>query len=456
MYRGPPNPRSPPPLQHPRPQHPPSQIPSTSPPPDAFNRLHQQAGGYERFASPPVQPHLPQNNLHAASGAHHIYGSQGGGPATPDAYVPAGQWGSPAATSQQGGGGGGYGGYGGGGAGVSWMGGGADTAVGGSMGGPAMHAQGQGQGHAQQQQQQGGQGQQQGGQQPGMPNFWPPGFGGGGAGGPGGNLMNDATAQMGMHLSQQAFSAGQAYLDKNVVRLLPLAHLKHSFNVSNSYVVKKLRLVLWPWRHRPWSRSVVRNESTGVAEGWKPPRDDINCPDLYIPVMALVTYILLAAVYAGTSGTFDPQILGQTASKAFGLLVLEFVCIKLGCYLLGIGDEGTMVDLLAYEGYKFVGVIVSLLAGLVGLSGWSFWLVFAYTVFANFFFQLRSLRHLVLPDPSASPLDHVAHPSSSSAAAAPTSTMPCTPSHAQRARRIQFLFVIAAAQALSMGVLVRV
>lgn len=73
--------------------------------------------------------------------------------------------------------------------------------------------------------------------------------------------------------------------------------------------------------------------------------------------MALVTYVLLAAVIAGTSGGFDPRILGQTASKAFGLLLLEFVCIKLGCYLLGIGDEGTMVDLLAYEGYKFVGCV---------------------------------------------------------------------------------------------------
>ncbi|GAA5826729.1 hypothetical protein JCM11251_002870 [Rhodosporidiobolus azoricus] len=439
MYGGPPNPRSPPPLQHPRPQHPPSQMPSTSPPPEAFQRLH---GGeqYQRFASPPVQLHPSQAQGHGGlhpSQAGHAYG---GGPATPEAYIPAGQWGSPQGQQQQQGGG--YGGYSAQG-GVSWMGGGTDTAsqASGSMGGPS-HSQHGGPPPP-------GQGQQRQGQ--GVPNFFPPGFPGLGGGGPGGNLMNDATAQMGMHLSQQAFTAGQAYIDKNVVRLLPVAHLKHSFNVSNSYVVRKLKLVLWPWPHKPWSRSVVRNESTGVAEGWKPPRDDINCPDLYIPVMSLVTYVLLAAVIAGTSGTFDPQILGQTASKAFGLLLLEFVCIKLGCYLLGIGDEGTMVDLLAYEGYKFVGVIVTLLGGLLGLSGWSFWLVFVYVVLANFFFQLRSLRHLVLPDPSASPLDHVAHPSATSAA-----TQPTTPSHAQRARRIQFLFVIAAAQGLSMGVLVRV
>lgn len=258
--------------------------------------------------------------------------------------------------------------------------------------------------------------------------------------------MNDATAQMGVQFGKHAFDAGQAYLDKNFTRLLPLAHLKHSFNVSNGYVLLKLRIVLWPWRHRPWSRTLRRSETSGVAEGWRPPREDINCPDLYIPVMALVTYILLSAVIAGSQGQFDPRILGQTASKSLGLLFLEFLSIKLGCYLLGIGEEGAVVDLLAYEGYKFVGIIVALVAGLLGAKGWAFWLVFLYVFLANFFFLLRSLRHIVLPDPTMSPLDTVHNPATTSSSI----------THAQRTRRIQFLFVIAAAQGLSMLVLVRV
>ena len=106
--------------------------------------------------------------------------------------------------------------------------------------------------------------------------------------------------------------------------------------------------------------------------------------------MALTTYILLAALIAGFQGQFDPRILGETATKAFGLLFLEFVCIKLGCYLLGIGEEGTVLDLVAYEGYKFVGVIVSLVAGLLGLKGWMFWAVFLYVVSANFLFLVRA------------------------------------------------------------------
>mgnify|MGYP001582801834 CR=1 FL=1 len=127
--------------------------------------------------------------------------------------------------------------------------------------------------------------------------------------------------------------------------------------------------------------------------------------------MALVTYILLSAVIAGSQGQFDPRILGQTASKAFGLLFLEFLCIKLGCYLLGIGEEGAVVDLLAYEGYKFVGcvdlpasafptepnrlellfcsIIVALIAGLLGAKGWVYGSVCLYVFLANFFFLVR-------------------------------------------------------------------
>jgi len=277
MYGGPSAARSPPPLQHPRPQHPPSHIPSQSPPPDAYSYGGSSSTEYQRFSSPPVQPaHAQQHQQHqgqrlhptsygakAAQQQQHAYGR---GPATPDAYIPANapygaaqqQYGVPGAQQQQ--------------PGVAWMGGGADSApsgpVGGGVGGGAAPAVARG---PAQQQQQGA-----------PPSGWP-GMGGAGAAGGMNGMMNDATAQMGVQFGKHALTAGQAYLDKNFTRLLPLAHLKHSFNVSNGYVVNKLRLIVWPWRHRPWSRSVVRNEGTGVAEGWKPPREDLNCPDLYIP-----------------------------------------------------------------------------------------------------------------------------------------------------------------------------
>ena len=108
-------------------------------------------------------------------------------------------------------------------------------------------------------------------------------------------------------------------------------------------------------------------------------------------VMALTTYILVAAIHAGSRGLFDPQILGQTLSRSFAVLVLEFVALKLGCYLLGpIGDDGTVLELVAYEGYKFVGIIVALIVDLLGATSTLFWLTFTYCFCANFFFLVRS------------------------------------------------------------------
>lgn len=60
---------------------------------------------------------------------------------------------------------------------------------------------------------------------------------------------NDATAQMGMQFGRSAVMAGSDYVERNFLRYLPVTHLQHAFNVSNLYVLRKIRLVLFPWRH---------------------------------------------------------------------------------------------------------------------------------------------------------------------------------------------------------------
>ena len=105
--------------------------------------------------------------------------------------------------------------------------------------------------------------------------------------------------------------------------------------------------------------------------------------------MALVTYILLSGMVAGFEGRFHPELLGVAASKSMGIVFVEFLIIKLGCYLLNIGGEGTVTDLLAYSGYKFVGIVVCLLSALLGTRGWSYSAVFVYVFCANALFLVR-------------------------------------------------------------------
>jgi hypothetical protein len=76
--------------------------------------------------------------------------------------------------------------------------------------------------------------------------------------------------------------------------------------------------------------------------------------------MAFVTYILLAALQSGLQSRFHPEIFGVAATKAIVVLILDFLFVKGGCYLLGIQGSNPIVDLIAYSGYKFVGCVVGL------------------------------------------------------------------------------------------------
>lgn len=119
------------------------------------------------------------------------------------------------------------------------------------------------------------------------------------------------------------------------------------------------------------------------------PREDLNAPDMYIPLMSFVTYILLSALLYGLSGTFHPELLGYTASTALGIVLCELVGLKLGCYLLNISNS-QLLDLMAYSGYKFVGIIVSIAATAVLGRGLVAWAVFAYCYATNAFFLVSS------------------------------------------------------------------
>ncbi|KAL9625372.1 MAG: hypothetical protein Q9160_000435 [Pyrenula sp. 1 TL-2023] len=259
------------------------------------------------------------------------------------------------------------------------------------------------------------------------------------------NFMSDPTAQMGFQMGKSALTHGQDYMETRINRYVSIPALKHYFNVSNSYVLRKILLVLFPWRHKPWSRQQARltTSTTSSASGqiqqqqyastWLPPRDDLNSPDMYIPVMSLTTYILLSTVLAGLRGSFHPELLGSITTTAILIVVFEIVLLKVAMYILNISNESQLLDLVAYSGYKFVGIITTLvlceiLSGGNGTGGMIGWSVFTYTFLANAFFLLRSLKYVLLPD-------------SSSDASLRSGAGSYTLARAQRNRRTQFLFV---------------
>jgi hypothetical protein len=170
-------------------------------------------------------------------------------------------------------------------------------------------------------------------------------------------------------------------------RFMTLAPLKYYFNVNNSYVINKLRLLACPFLHKQWKRRIIR---VGEVDSYAFPREDINAPDLYIPTMAFVTYILLVGFVYGTISQFTPEVLGMAASKGLAILGLEVMVVKMMFYLFNCGGV-SLLDLTAYSGYKFVGIVSNIMAGLV-VGGYLYFITSIYFGLVTGFFMMRTLR----------------------------------------------------------------
>ncbi|KAJ3197215.1 hypothetical protein HK101_005245 [Irineochytrium annulatum] len=170
------------------------------------------------------------------------------------------------------------------------------------------------------------------------------------------NFQNNAASQLGMQFGAQALQQGEQIVKQNINRYVNVSNLKRYFNVSNSYVLNKIKVLLFPFRHQTWTRLVIR-ANDGQMEGFKPPREDLNAPDLYIPSMAFVTYVLIVGAMYGAAKNFTPDALGLTSTTALVVSVCEILFVKLGCYLLSISSDAPFMDLVAYCGYKFVPLV---------------------------------------------------------------------------------------------------
>lgn len=124
-------------------------------------------------------------------------------------------------------------------------------------------------------------------------------------------------------VSQHLFSAGSSMVQERLQRgWMSLDSLRFYFSVNNSYVKNKLRLVFFPFVHKNWTRLMV---SQGDEDAYRAPRDDINAPDLYIPTMAFLTWVMLSAIVLGAQLKFTPEAFGACASKVGQMLCGGFL-----------------------------------------------------------------------------------------------------------------------------------
>lgn len=207
------------------------------------------------------------------------------------------------------------------------------------------------------------------------------------------NLFSDPMASAAMMYGSSLANTGKDMVNKEISRFMSVNKLKYFFAVDTRYVLKKLMILLFPYTHQDWE--VRYHRDTPLT-----PRQDVNAPDLYIPTMAFITYILLAGMALGIQKRFSPEVLGLCASTALVWLVIEVLVMLLSLYLLTVHSDLSTFDLIAYSGYKYVGMIFTVFCGLIFGSD-AYYVALAWSSCALMCFIVRSLKMKILPSISS-------------------------------------------------------
>ncbi|PSC67531.1 transport yif1 [Micractinium conductrix] len=250
----------------------------------------------------------------------------------------------------------------------------------------------------------------------GAPMGIPMGGGPGAAAGPGGFGTIDPflTGVAGNMLRQQGQSylqRGQAFMQSKM-GFLSGGSLHYHFSITPEYVRTKLLMLAAPYLKR-WSYARSAEQITG-GHKYKPPRQDINAPDLYIPLMAVWSYALLVAVAAllrsAPGANFKPDTIYNTVSGGGIAWLLHALLLKVILYSLGIPSAAPFLELCAYAGYAFVPACASLLVQLVpGVGGAAYHAVWAYGSLCAAIFLVRSMKRVILFEARTYSIDSTRH-----------------------------------------------
>ncbi|CAN6230692.1 unnamed protein product [Urochloa humidicola] len=186
--------------------------------------------------------------------------------------------------------------------------------------------------------------------------------------------------------------SGSEFMQSNITQYL--SDPQYYFQVNSQYVRNKLKVILFPFLHRGhWTRIT---EPVGGRLSYKPPVQDINAPDLYIPLMAFGTYIVVAGYALGVLGRFTPEALTLQFSKGLLGWFLQVILIKGLLYSLGSG-EAPLLDIVAYAGYGFAGTSLAMLARIF----WSYlyYFIMPWFCICTGVFLVKTMKRVLLGGP---------------------------------------------------------
>nr|CCA20329.1 conserved hypothetical protein [Albugo laibachii Nc14] len=196
-----------------------------------------------------------------------------------------------------------------------------------------------------------------------------------------------------------AMSTASDFIQKQSQAYIPGAYgvwerLKHYFTVDNNYVKNRLKILLFPFWHKNWRR--LGDTTDPNYNKYAAPINDINAPDLYIPLMGFLTYILIVGYTKGASNQFSPDVIGADASYCLVMQLLEVAILASFLYLLN--SSVSFLDLIAFSGYKYTSLVIDTICYQL-FGSLAYYASLIYTGVALSYFTLNCMKGSV-PEPT--------------------------------------------------------
>ncbi|CAL5353645.1 unnamed protein product [Camellia sinensis] len=190
---------------------------------------------------------------------------------------------------------------------------------------------------------------------------------------------------------ERILGSSSEYVQSNISRYF--SDPQYYFQVNDQYVRNKLKVVLFPFLHRGhWTRIT---EPVGGRLSYKPPIYDINAPDLYIPLMAFGTYVVLAGFSLGLQGKFSPEALNWLFIKGLVGWFLQVSLLKMSLFSLGSG-EAPLLDIVAYAGYSFTGMCLAVLGRIVW--SYSYYFLMPWTCLCMGIYLVKTMKRVLFAE----------------------------------------------------------
>ncbi|EGR30633.1 hypothetical protein IMG5_127370 [Ichthyophthirius multifiliis] len=162
------------------------------------------------------------------------------------------------------------------------------------------------------------------------------------------------------------------------------------FDVDNIYVLKKLKIILAPFLYRgEWISQNDYTDNNGISQS-NSPKENIHAPDLYIPLMGLITFVLVSCLSAGIGENFKPEIIQINTSFCLLITFLEIFLFKFLFYLVNITNV-TILNMMSHLSYRYISLTLVMISNII-IGGWITAFLMIYLLGSSIFFVFKTLR----------------------------------------------------------------